>query len=73
MISTKRHDSDEENNYVADGARIREPLLNSQRNQPSGLTNGEGRATLSDIWATRIRQKVPFIGNAAYVSAISSP
>lgn len=57
ISSTQRVDSDVENNYAADGDRIREPLLNSQQNQPSGLTKGEGRATLSDIWTTRIRQK----------------
>lgn len=57
ISSTQRVDSDVENNYAADGDRIREPLLNSQQNQPSGLMKGEGRATLSDIWTTRIRQK----------------
>lgn len=56
IISTQRADCDEENNYAA-GDRIREPLLNSQQNQPSASVKGEGRSTLSDIWTTRIRQK----------------
>ncbi|KAJ8435282.1 hypothetical protein Cgig2_030037 [Carnegiea gigantea] len=65
ISSTQRVDSDVENNYAADGDGIREPL-NSQQNQPSGLTKGEGRATLSDIWTTRIRQK-----NGCYLNLLA--
>lgn len=57
MISSQRKDSDAEDNDVVAGDRIREPLLNSQSNQ-SVTTKSEGRGTFSDIWTTRIRQKV---------------
>ncbi|KAL9235683.1 hypothetical protein vseg_010424 [Gypsophila vaccaria] len=56
MVST-RVDSDVENGYVADGDTSRELLLNSKSNQSPRLTKSDGKGTLSDIWATRMRQK----------------
>ncbi|KAK9733841.1 hypothetical protein RND81_04G096100 [Saponaria officinalis] len=56
MIST-RTDSDVDNDGVADGDGTREPLLNSQSNQSARLTKNDGKGTLSDIWATRMRHK----------------
>lgn len=57
MVSTRRADYDGEDDY--DGrARIREPLLNPQLSQASGSTKGDGRGIHSDIWSSRIRDKV---------------
>ena len=60
MVSTQRIDFDSEDGY--DGrSRTWEPLLNSQSSQPSGTTKGDGRGTQSDIWSTRIREKVSYL------------
>ncbi|XP_074304811.1 tetraspanin-18-like [Silene latifolia] len=56
MIST-RANTDVENDYVASEDRIREPLLNSQPNQSALPAKSDNRGTLSDFFATRMRQK----------------
>lgn len=57
MVSTRRPDYDGEDDYD-ERARIREPLLNPQSSQASASTKGDGRGNHSDIWSTRIRDKV---------------
>jgi len=57
MVSTQRTDFDSEDGYDGRG-RTWEPLLNSQSSQLSGSTKGDGRGTQSDMWSTRIREKV---------------
>lgn len=57
MLSTRRPHFDSEEGY--DGrSRTWEPLLNPQSTQPSVSTKGDGRGTHSDIWSSRIREKV---------------
>lgn len=62
MVSTRKADYDVEDEYDA-RSRTREPLLNQQSSQASGSTKGDGRGTHSDIWSSRIRDKV-FCGNS---------
>lgn len=57
MVSTRKADYDVEDEYDA-RSRTREPLLNQQSSQASGSTKGDGRGTHSDIWSSRIRDKV---------------
>lgn len=57
MVSTRRADTDLEDDYDV-GGRTREPLLNSHSGQASGSTKGDGRGTHSDIWSLRMRDKV---------------
>lgn len=57
MVSTHKADYDVEDDYDFRG-RTREPLLNNQLSQASGSTKGDGRGTHSDIWSSRIRDKV---------------
>lgn len=57
MVSTRRADDDAEDDYDVRG-RTREPLLNSQPGLASGSTKGDGKGTHSDIWSSRIRDKV---------------
>ena len=57
MLSTRKPDYDVEDDSDA-RARTREPLLNQKLNQASGSTKGDGRGTHSDIWSSRIREKV---------------
>lgn len=57
MLSTQKPDYDVEDDYDA-RARTREPLLKQQLNQASGSTKGDGKGNHSDIWSSRIRDKV---------------
>lgn len=57
MVSTRKADCDDEDDYEIRG-RTREPLLNSQSSYASGSIKGDGRGAHSDIWSSRLRDKV---------------
>ncbi|XP_022771390.1 tetraspanin-20-like isoform X2 [Durio zibethinus] len=54
MVSARRRDIDNEDDYDNIGGRTWEPLLNPQ----STAAKGDGRGAHSDIWGSRIRDKV---------------
>lgn len=56
-VSSRRVDDDLEDDYNGRG-RTWEPLLNPQSSQGSGSTRGDERGYHSDIWSSRIRDKV---------------
>ncbi|OIV93442.1 hypothetical protein TanjilG_10074 [Lupinus angustifolius] len=56
-VFTWRSDSDYEDEYDVEG-RIWEPLLNPQSGEPDGSSKVDSRAIYSDIWSSRIREKV---------------
>lgn len=63
MVSIRRTNFDEEDNYESERFRIREPLIHQQPIKTSGSTH-------SDIWSSRIREKVSCLN--LLVSQISS-
>lgn len=63
MVSTRRTNFDSEDDCEGRG-RTWEPLLNPQSSQPSASTKGDGRGSQSDIWSSRIREKVFFFLNS---------
>lgn len=58
-VSTRRADFDDEEEYDVRG-RSREPLLNHQSGQTSGISKGDIRGNLSDVWSSRMREKVSY-------------
>ncbi|XP_039034871.1 tetraspanin-20-like [Hibiscus syriacus] len=52
MVSIRRRNVDDEDDYENIQGRTREPLLNSQSS-----ARGDGRGTHSDLWGSRIREK----------------
>ena len=58
MVSARRRDIDNEDDYESIRGRTREPLLNPQSSHTSTSAKGDGRGTHSDIWGSRIREKV---------------
>lgn len=57
MVSTRREDSDIEDDYDSTSGRMREPLLNSPATSQSSPFKSEARETMSDIWSARMRKK----------------
>ncbi|XVE78034.1 hypothetical protein DITRI_Ditri13aG0111700 [Diplodiscus trichospermus] len=57
MVSARRRDIDNEDEYDSIGGRSREPLLNPQSGHRSTAAMVDGRGTHSDIWGSRIREK----------------
>ncbi|PRQ56671.1 hypothetical protein RchiOBHm_Chr1g0339871 [Rosa chinensis] len=62
MIYTHKADYGIEDEYDTRG-RTWEPLLNQQTSQASGSTKGDGRVTHSNIWSSRIGDKVFLLCN----------
>lgn len=58
MVSTRKPNFDDEDDYEGGRGRTWEPLLNPQSSQVSGSSKGDGRGNHSDIWSSRIRDKV---------------
>ena len=58
MVSPRRKDIDNEDDYENIRGRTWEPLLNPQSSQTSTSAEGDGRGTHSDIRGSRIREKV---------------
>lgn len=56
-VSPRRADFDYEDEYDV-RARSWEPLLNPQSGQPSGSSKVDNRGNHSDIWSSRMREKV---------------
>jgi hypothetical protein len=56
-VSTRRQDFDDEEEYDI-RSRSREPLLNPQSGQTSGSSKGDIRGNHSDVWSSRMREKV---------------
>ncbi|OMP06387.1 Tetraspanin/Peripherin [Corchorus olitorius] len=54
MVSSGRRHVDNEDDYE----NLRGPLLNSQSGNSSTSAKGDGRGTHSDIWGSRIREKL---------------
>ncbi|XWS31333.1 hypothetical protein CRYUN_Cryun23aG0067800 [Craigia yunnanensis] len=57
MVSARRRDIDNEDDYENIGGRTWEPHLNPQSSHTSTSAKGDGRGTHSDIWGSRIREK----------------
>lgn len=59
MVSSGRRDIDNEDDYENIRGRTWKPLLNSQSSHTSTSAKTDGKGTHSDIWGSRIREKVP--------------
>ncbi|KAE8679656.1 Tetraspanin-20 [Hibiscus syriacus] len=57
MVSVRRRNIDDEDDYENIRGRTREPLLNSQSCHTSTSARGDGRGTHPDFWGSRIREK----------------
>lgn len=66
LVSSPRLNHDMERDY--DVGRTREPLLDPRISQTSGLAKGDARGGHSDIWSSRMREKVCF--KMQYMSVI---
>ncbi|XVE72824.1 hypothetical protein DITRI_Ditri11bG0069500 [Diplodiscus trichospermus] len=69
MVSARRRDIENDDDYENVGGRTREPLLNPQSGHTSTSAKGDGRGTLSDIWSSRMREKYGLNGGDRYNSA----
>lgn len=58
MVSIRKEDLDGGDDYENVRGRTYEPLLNPQSSQTSGSAKGDTRGKHSDIWGSRIREKV---------------
>ncbi|XP_022758583.1 tetraspanin-20-like isoform X2 [Durio zibethinus] len=58
MISARKRNVANEDDFESSRDRTWEPLLNPQSSHSSTSVKGDGRGTHSDIWASRIREKV---------------
>ncbi|KAE8676856.1 Tetraspanin-18 [Hibiscus syriacus] len=57
MVSARRRDIEEEDDYESVKGRTWEPLLNPQSSHSSTSAKGDGRGTQSNMWGSRIREK----------------
>ncbi|XVF21456.1 hypothetical protein REPUB_Repub12eG0091900 [Reevesia pubescens] len=57
MVSSRRRDIDNEDDFESVRGRTYEPLLKSQSGHTSTSAKGDGKGTHSDIWGSRIREK----------------
>ncbi|PHT72547.1 hypothetical protein BC332_23688 [Capsicum chinense] len=57
LVSSPKINHDMEGDYDAIG-RTREPLVDPRLGQISGLAKGDARGCHSDIWSSRMREKV---------------
>jgi len=69
-VSTREADFDYEDECDARG-RTWEPLINPQSGQASGSGKGDNRGNHSDIWSSRMREKVSGLEVLAVVSLIT--
>lgn len=68
MVSTRKSDFDDEDDYEGGRGRTWEPLLNPQSSQISGSSKGDGRGNHSDIWSSRMRDKYGLNSGDNYTS-----
>lgn len=66
MVSTRRTNFDEEDNYESERVRIREPLIHQQPIKTSGSTH-------SDIWSSRLREKYGLNGGGEQYTLGNNP
>ncbi|KAE8672087.1 Tetraspanin-20 [Hibiscus syriacus] len=57
MVSARRRDIEEEDDYESDRGRTWEPLLNPQSSHSSTSAKGDGRGAQSNMWGSRMREK----------------
>ncbi|KAE8666923.1 Tetraspanin-20 [Hibiscus syriacus] len=57
MVSARRRDIEEEDDYESDRGRTWEPLLNPQSSHSSTSAKGDGREAQSNMWGSRMREK----------------
>lgn len=60
MVSARRRDieDEDEDDYESIRGRTWEPLLHPQSSHSSTSAKGDGRGARSDVWGSRIKEKV---------------